>query len=69
MEEVKFILLKKLEKLNTAQWLWIVAAIVLLGAAAVWLVQHRAAERRSPPGSLPSARCAALASSSFCRWA
>ncbi len=46
MEEVKFILLKKLEKLNTAQWLWIVAAIVLLGAAAVWLVQHRAAEKK-----------------------
>ena len=44
MKDVEFVLLNKLEKLNTAQWLWIVAAVVLLGAAAIWLVHYRSAE-------------------------
>ena len=41
MEDVRFILLEKLEKIKTPQWLWIVAAVILIGAVALWAVHYR----------------------------
>lgn len=44
MEDVKFILLEKLEKIKTPQWLWIVAAVIVIGAVALWAVYYRKKE-------------------------
>lgn len=44
MEEMEFILIKKLEKISAVQWLWIVATIVLIGAVALWAIHYRKAE-------------------------
>lgn len=44
MGEIEFILVKKLEKISTVQWLWIVAAVILIGAVALWAVHYRKAE-------------------------
>lgn len=41
MEDVKFILIEKLEKIKTPQWLWITAAVILIGAVALWAVYYR----------------------------
>lgn len=44
MEDMEFILLQKLEKIKTAQWLWIVAALILIGAVTLWNIHYRKAE-------------------------
>lgn len=44
MEDMEFILLQKLEKIKTPQWLWIVAAIILIGAVTLWAMHYRKAE-------------------------
>ena len=46
MEDVEFILLEKLEKIKTPQWLWIVAAIILIGAVTLWAMHYRKAESK-----------------------
>ena len=46
MEDVRFILLEKLEKIKTPQWLWIVAALVVIGAVTLWALHYRKAESR-----------------------
>jgi thiamine transporter len=44
MEDVKFVLLKKLDKITTPQWIWIVAAVIVIGAVALWAVYYRKKE-------------------------
>ncbi len=44
MEDIQFILLEKLEKIKTSQWLWIVAAVILIGAVTLWAMHYRKAE-------------------------
>ena len=46
MEDVEFILLEKLEKIKTPQWLWIVSAIILIGAVTLWAMHYRKAESK-----------------------
>ncbi|MBQ1820161.1 MAG: energy-coupled thiamine transporter ThiT [Clostridia bacterium] len=46
MEDVKFILFEKIEKIKTVQWLWIAAAIVVLAAVILWAIHYRKAEGR-----------------------
>ncbi len=46
MEDMEFILLSKLEKISSSQWLWIVAATVMVGAMALWIVRDRSSESK-----------------------
>lgn len=41
---MEFVLLEKLEKIKTPQWLWIIAAIILIGAITLWAIHYRKAE-------------------------
>lgn len=59
MEDVKFILLEKLEKIKAPQWLWIIAAIILIGAVVLWAIHYRKAESKK------GAKIAAIAASCF----